>query len=256
MIAIIDLDSLIFHAFHPNKVLDEFGIPLRTEDNKRFIYKDKIESEIEESCDYLMNTLLEKSGAEYYIGYIKGKDTIKNRISINPEYKSNRNLEQPKYWEFTKNYLVNNWNANVVNNIEVDDAVVITNTKLKESFICAIDSDLLGIEGTHYNWKKNQWIEVSKEEANYKFWSDMICGTHNCTKGIPGKGKAFVDRFLPGHNIFYLKVLMEFVTHFGEYKGIKEFYKNYISNYLLREDNTFIIPDLNKVDRNVKLIYE
>lgn len=253
-IAIIDVDSLIFAAFHPNKVLDSDNKPLRTEDGKRFVYKDKTCIEIIESCDFLMNQLLSKSEATGYIGFVKGFNTTQLREAINSEYKSDRDkTHSPKFWKFTKEYLKLKWGIVEVNNIETDDAVNITRLATKDSFICAIDSDLLGLEGTHYNWRKNEWITNTKEQAEYKFWSDMICGTHNNTKGLPGKGIKYTESLFEEHLGVPIEsiVLNEFINHFGEEEGIKQFYSNYVCTKLLSNYEGFVIPEIIEFNNNV-----
>lgn len=256
-IAIIDCDSLIFAMFHPKKVLDEKGDPTRTEDGKRFIYKEKTPIEIIESCDFLMNDILTKSEATGYIGFVKGFNTTQLKESINPEYKADRNSESPKFWKFTREYLKLAWGIHSVNNIETDDAVNIARLNIKDSFICAIDSDLLALEGTHYNWRKNKWITNTKEQEEYKFWSDMICGTHNNTKGIPGKGIKFCELLFDSNDIdtpeFYLeRTQTEFKNHFGEEEGIKQFYSNYMCTKLLNNYEGFIIPEITEYNKQVQ----
>lgn len=235
-IAIIDLDSLAFTAFHPNKDLDEFGNPKRTLDNKKFLYVDKSEEEIKLSCDNLMRSILNNCGATHYLAFIKGKNTISKKLLVDPEYKQDRK-ETPKQWSFTKQYLIDIWKAQEINDIEVDDAVNIARLKFKNSFICAIDSDLLGLEGTHYNWKKGEWVTSTKEESTLKFWRDMITGTHNNTKGIPKRGKKFADKLfnkLKGEEDKYDQyVLKEYIECFGNEIGRKEYHKNYVCLMIL-----------------------
>lgn len=132
MIAIIDCDSLIYSAFHPEKELDGHGNPLRTEDGKRFIYKDKTIDQVASSCDFLMNSILSKSKADGYIGFIKGKNTTVNKQVINPLYKSDRGSISPKFWNFCKEYLKLKWGCIEVDNIETDDAVNITRLYFNE----------------------------------------------------------------------------------------------------------------------------
>lgn len=254
-IAIIDMDSLLFAAFHGNKVLDEKGIPTRTEDNSKFIYNEKTAIEIMDSCDYLMNQLLDKSEATGYIGFVKGRNTTKSKEAVNDAYKADRNKESPKLWNFTKEYLKLDWGIVEVDNIETDDAVNIARLRIPDSFICAIDSDLLGLEGKHYNWKKNEWITTSKEEADFKFWSDMMCGTHNNTKGIPKIGPKGASILLSNVNDTetYLSLTMDaFIDHFGEYEGIKQFYINYACTKILTDYEGFIIPEIKERDKLVQ----
>jgi DNA polymerase-1 len=246
-IAIIDLDSLAFYAGHPNKYLDEDGEPKRTEDGARFLYVDKTEAELKASVDYLMNSLLSKGKFDGYIAYIKGKNTILERKEINVEYKDNRNKEAPKWWPIVKDYFISNWNAVSVDNMEVDDAVNITRLKVPESFICAIDKDLLNLHGTHYNWSKDLWVETNKDVADYEFWKDMIVGqSGDNIKGVPGVGKAneiFTKQLFKPNAAYVLEL---YIRNMGEETGISEFYKNYKSLRILSSKDGFVIPEIIK----------
>lgn len=252
-IAVIDLDSVIFYAFHPNKVLDDNNEPIK--ENGKFVYVEKTEDEIKASCDYLMQDILLSSNATHYIGFVKGKNTITGRKAVNTEYKSNRPKEKPKYWDFTKQYLIDKWGAYTVNDIEVDDAVNITRLKLQDSFICAIDKDLLSLEGTHYKWNKKEWVTVTAEQAIDKFWLDMIAGQPGDNiKGIPGKGVKYFEKMLEEDDYgtkYHNLVLEEYVKHFGEYKGIQEFYKNYMCLYILEEKEGFEIPEVKEFKNDI-----
>lgn len=248
MTAIVDLDSVMFSIGNPNKVLDDKGVPLRKDG--KFVYEDKTSNQLADSCEFIMNKILTNSKCTDYIAYVKGNNTTKAKRLIDPQYKMDRHGEAPKWWNFTKGYLIENWGVVQVNDIEVDDAVNITRLQVPNSFICAIDSDLLGLEGTHYNWKKNElvgeWITTTAEQAEYKFWSDMITGTHNNTKGLPGKGEAFVKKgfkSLSYETHKYTWVFNEYLNFFGEEKGIEEFYKNYKMIKILDKYEGFVIPE-------------
>jgi 5'-3' exonuclease len=244
-IAIIDLDSVMFSIAHPNKVLDDDGLPLKKDG--KFVYIDKTLDEMYECADQIMNSILRLSKATGYIAYIKGKGNY--RYSTNPEYKANRPKESPKWWSDVKNYLITHWFANEVNGIEVDDAVNITRLKVENSFICAIDKDLLSLTGTHYNWRKNEWVTVSSDEEYYKFWSDMIIGQPgDNVKGIPGKGVAAAKTILMDSKCPPARIIKNYIQHFGEYEGIKQFYKNYISLKILETYEGFEIPNISKVN--------
>ena len=243
----IDMDSVLFSAFSPNKVLGFDGVPERTVDNKRFIYKEKSCLEVMESCDFLMNRMLTNSKATHFVSYVKGRDTTKNKELINPLYKSDRGSSPPYYWRFTKEYMKIRWGAIEANGCETDDMVRIANLKIKNSFIVAIDSDLLGLEGTHFNWRTNEWITTTKYEEDYKFWSDMITGTHNFCKGIPGKGSKYVEKYLissVSSRQYPEMVLIQYIDHFGEKEGIREFNSQYFCNKILEDYEHFSIPEL------------
>jgi hypothetical protein len=256
-IAIIDIDSVCFAAFHPNKQLDDSGKPIRSEDNKRFLYYDKTPKEIEQSCDFLMNQILSDTNSTHYIGFVKGSNTVKLRRSINPEYKADRGVESPKYWEFTKKYFINKWGITESNDIESDDSCRIANLLLEDSYICAIDSDLLSLSGTHYNWMKNKWITNTVEEQNYKFWCDMITGTHNNTKGIPGLGivgaKRLLNQSTSFRNTNIAHIVFEgYIEYFGLDIGISEYYKNYMCIKTLENYEGFELPELKSFSKTVE----
>ena len=245
-IAVLDVDSIAYAIGNPNKVLDETGQPIKVlsdKGNMVFQYVEKTEEELKQSADWIMNDILTKCQSTHYIGWMKGAQTTAFRLEVNPEYKANRKQEPPKWWNFVQNYLFSRWQCKYIHDIEVDDAVNITRLQLPDSFIVAIDGDLLGLEGTHYNWKTQQWVTASYHDAEYKFWSDMIVGQPgDNVKGLKGKGEAYVKRKFNGYN--YLDtVFNEYLTVYGEYQGIKEFYKNYISLKILDQKEGFIVPE-------------
>lgn len=241
-VAIIDLDSLCFSAGNGIKLLDEQGNPLR--ENNKFVYRDKLEEELSSSVDFYMNGLLRSGGFTHYIGYIKGSNTTDRRLAANPDYKGNRSGIEPAWWKFVKNDLITRWKAVEVNGLEVDDAVRITSLELKDSFICAIDGDLLGLEGTHYNWKTGEWFTITKDQAEYNFWCDMIAGqVGDNIKGIPSKGVKFFDKLYLKRDDIEFAVLQAYIDHFGKLEGITWFYKNFISLYILESLEGFIVPE-------------
>jgi 5'-3' exonuclease len=127
--------------------------------------------------------------------------------------------------------MVDHWQFIPLHGIEADDVVNMLRIKIDNSFICAIDKDLLQLEGTHYNYKTNEWVTTSKQEADLFFWKSMIIGdsTDNI-KGLEGKGKAFASVLLTTENdVDYMRTLVfdEYINQYGEYKGIEKFYQNY-----------------------------
>jgi len=241
-IGIIDLDSIIYAIMHPNKVLDKTGMPEKKDG--KFVYIEKSEKEIEESAFKVMNDILFDSKSTHYIAYVKGKNTTKARLTINSDYKENRNKEQPKFWEFTKTYLIKNWNALEINDMEVDDACRISRKQIPNSYIIAIDKDLLNLEGVAYNWRTKTWHNTSKDHANYIFWLDMIVGQPGDNiKGIPGIGKKGAEKILSDSTFPPARILKYYIKYYGEKEGINQFYKNYNSLHILEDYPNFTAPN-------------
>lgn len=241
--ALVDLDSIAFCTFAGNKIPDGNGGWLRTEDNKRFLYTEKTPEEVIQACDDILTMILTDCGADSYIAFIKGKDTIKDRLAVNPEYKQDRSQEQPKYWKLCSDHFVNKWGAHLANGLETDDALNICKYNVPKSFLCCIDSDLLGTKGTHWDWKKKIWITSTKENEEYRLWTDMIVGTHNNVKGLPKKGKKFAEKVLIGFwFLWFERVHNLYTDQYGEELGKVEFEKNYHCIKLLDSKEGFGIP--------------
>lgn len=250
-IAILDLDSIVYSIGIGKKVIGPDGNPLK--EDGRLVYIDKTEPELADMAERVMSNILTKCGATHYIGYLKGKNTTAFRTSINPDYKANRTGERPKWFPFVENYLVQNWKAITVDNYEVDDYVLATTRILQgagyDAFITAIDGDLLGQEGKHFKWRvkdsyEGEWISVTAEQAKQKFWMDMIVGQPgDNVKGLPGKGQAHWNKHVAHLEFLEVAVFNEYVWHLGEYEGIKEFYKNYISLRTLERISGFDHPE-------------
>lgn len=253
--AIIDLDSILFSAAWGNKIPDpdNEGEFLRDEKG-RLIYQDKTNDEISTSLDLILTTILEETKATHYIAFVKGKNTSKHRYKAKSDYKHNRPKESPKWWAWTKEYAVGAWKAIEVNDIEVDDAVNITRLSIPDSFIVAIDKDLLNLEGTHYNWKAKEWVTTSSTDEVINFWRDMISGQKgDGIDGLKGKGDAYFNNI--SSHLFKMDsrldlsielpklILDEYIRHYGESLGIQEYYKNYVCLKILDSHDGFEIPE-------------
>jgi hypothetical protein len=260
-IAIIDTDSIAYTAAFGIKLLDENSIPIKV-DNK-FTYRDKTEEEVKQALDAIMFSIINTTKATHILGFIKGKNTIKDRKDINPDYKANRTGELPKHYQLAKDYLVSTWKVYETHGHEVDDSVNIARLSLPNSFIVAIDKDLLELESIlpHFNWRKTEFITVSKEEADKAFFVDLIAGQQgDGLKCLVGKGKVFANKVLtPTGMLPYSRrtmatvVLSCYIDILGEEKGIEEFYKNYKCLKILDSKEGFEIPEPIPVNELIKV---
>ena len=238
-IAVIDVDHVFYLALTGEKILDENGLPVKV-DNK-FTYRERT---LEESCniaDNYITNLLNITNSTHYVGFYSGSSRSRNLIY--PEYKANRkDLEPLNNIGLMKTYLKDKWKfvwlgIDVLGNCidETDDYVASFIKQTPDSFIVSPDKDLLGLEGNHYNPKKNEWVYTPDSNAINNFWCSMICGdTADNIKGLPGKGlKHYIyvtqDVSPLDAKVLGILVFEEYVKHY-EYNydlAIKEFYKNY-----------------------------
>lgn len=255
-IAIIDLDSILYASAWGIKIPDGNGDFIRDEGG-RLVYLDRNDDDIEISISAILTEILEETESDGYIMYVKGNNTGAHRYKAKSDYKSNRNKTPPNWWEAAKNYVVKAWEATVVDDIEADDAVNITRLQIPNSFIVAIDKDLLHLTGYHYNWKTKEWLNVDEEDAIVHFWEDMIAGQPgDGISGLPGKGKAYYKNIIKKYNTdsyeydndFLINlpsiILNEYINHYGEVIGIKEYYQNYTCLTILEKYEEFTIPNI------------
>lgn len=200
----------------------------------------------------LVSKILINTKAKEYLGFVgEGRGF---RKVLFPDYKSNRDgVIYPPYLKEIKQHLVDYWNFIRVSKFEPDDAVSILKKRDSEIIIAAIDKDILyNIPGTHYNYKTHEWVTTNKIDADLTFWKSMIIGdTADGIPGLAGKGKKYIDKVFEDFMLKDYKtiILNEYTKHYGEYEGIKEFYKSYILLKMLEEDNDFN-PEFIKLDYN------
>lgn len=101
----------------------------------------------------------------------------------------------------------------------------------------AIDKDILWLEGINFNWRKNEFINVTKEQAEEYLAKSLIIGDAvDNIKGIPGKGESFCAK----NNIIKIKdAFLAYITEYGIGKGVDEFYKNFKCLYILESSEKF-----------------
>lgn len=123
--------------------------------------------------------ILEATGSDSYKIFLTGSNNFRKKV--NPEYKANRKDKPlPMYLNSLREFLVTEWNAQVTDGIEADDALGIENEfyrKQKEStIVCSFDKDLDQLAGLHYNWNRAEMYEVSELEGIRHFYKQMLIG--------------------------------------------------------------------------------
>jgi DNA polymerase-1 len=150
--------------------------------------------------DQSINEMLDAIEADDYTCYLTSTDKSNFRFSLFPEYKANRVQPKPKHYLFLREYLLNDYQATLVEGQEADDQIGIVSTKLgDESIICTIDKDLDQIPGWHYNFVQGRMYNISEIEALRCFYDQCLVGdTSDNIKGCPGIGKVKSMRRLEG----------------------------------------------------------
>jgi len=147
-------------------------------------------------ADQQMRSILEVTKSDTYRVFISGSNNF--RYDIYPEYKANRkDTPDPKWRDACKEFLVREWNAEVTDGYEADDAMGIHQDKLgcaedplgefvlHKTIICTIDKDLDMIPGLHYSWpivrggkvvREGKIYEVSEIDGLKSFYRSILVG--------------------------------------------------------------------------------
>lgn len=135
--------------------------------------------------------------------------------------------------------------------LEADDLVVYFKTKDTENaIICSIDKDVLGqIAGTHYNYRKKEFVTTSEWDAVEFLWKQTLMGdSGDNIVGVPNIGEKKSTKLLSScenEEQLINTVLHKYIEYYGKIKGVTNFNENLNLVYLLRTDEDM----LNRVDK-------
>jgi 5'-3' exonuclease len=140
-------------------------------------------------------------------------DSLENnfRFRIDPQYKISRQGQpKPKHYQALKYFLKKEWNAQVTEGQEADDALGIEQSannewvhdanggkRAGESTICSIDKDLLQVPGQHYNFVRKERLTVTEDEGIRFFYKQLVIGDRiDDIIGVKGIGPVKAGRLL------------------------------------------------------------
>ena len=161
MLALFDADLLVYR------------IGFTTEDVDEGIMKARLRESI--------NLILEATQATEFKMYLTADDDpTAFRKRIYPEYKAHRIQPKPKHYRAIREYLQANYDAEVCQGIEADDALGITQMvhwkDSDPSIIVSIDKDLRQIPGHHYNFVKDEEFEQDYHGGLKYFYTQLLTG--------------------------------------------------------------------------------
>jgi 5'-3' exonuclease len=195
---------------------------------------------------YLVD-ILKVTNCVYFKGFLTS-GSFRYRIAKSSDYKGNRKSEKPNYFYEAREYLKEQWDFFDDPNqmYEADDLIASWKEYYKDfnTIIASIDKDLDQIEGNHYNFRKKEFYSISKNQAVYKLWSQIITGdsTDNI-KGLEGKGIKYAEKLLGSitEHLYPQSVLDAYITQYGLKNGINKYYENFNLIYLDNNYNKDII---------------
>jgi DNA polymerase-1 len=233
---LVDADILLYRYAFANTFSVDFDDAFSDEDILTFCDKEVAIAEMLDHAER-MKKRLEASEIIWCLS-----DSSNFRYSLYDEYKANRNMSTvPTLKNVLKDWIKNNCNYLLLKNLEADDVMGIMQTD--ETIICTLDKDLDTITGMHYNWGHDRLYNVSQEEADKFFYTQILMGdsTDNI-RGCPKIGKIKANRFIEENGTdweaivnLYHKQMIRYVDQDTTYEQAhEEALKNARLVYILR----------------------
>lgn len=150
----------------------------------------KEEDSLEIACiraEKTIQQILEQTSSPDYWLFLSGSSNF--RYNLYPAYKANRkDVQRPRWLQPVREFLVLEWQADITDGYEADDAIGIKATELSllpvKPIICSLDKDLRQLPGCHYNWVKETLDEIILHDAWINFYTQLLLGDKS--DNIPG----------------------------------------------------------------------
>lgn len=202
-LGIVDADSILYRVAYT------------CEDETLEVAKDTLRA-------FIYENIYKQTQCNTYCFCFSGKENFRKDIAVTKVYKGNRVQEKPRHLGDLKAYAIEEYLGLVVEPYEADDLVISLADRYTGSFVLiGIDKDGLQLSGTHFNFTKHTWIEVTPEEAQYNLAFQMLTGDSvDNIQGVPKIGKVKAEKLLTEGD----KPPMEVVYDVYKEKGLSEEY--------------------------------
>ena len=151
--------------------------------------------------DKILNKL--KYTGRYEIIMCFSDDEHNFRKTILPTYKANRaNKRKPVCYKSVKEWVKENYTSYQRPTLEADDCIGILATLKQNTVIVSADKDFKSIPGRFYNYRKEEFYELSEDEADYwHMFQTLVGDVADNYSGCPGVGEKTAEKILAnGHS--------------------------------------------------------
>jgi len=232
-LALIDGDIIVYKMAYrmdkPREVEATFASTI-----SKSVETPRTEQEVKEAVDEFLLNVVQKLGTKHLAGFLsdKRKNLFRTKLATIAEYKGNRKGERPQFYNFIRSYLEEEYGFLTVHEMEADDALASCQNSVEgySTFICTTDKDMMQVPGFHYNWDKDEIVEMRKETAFKFLCIQALTGdsTDNI-KGIPKVGPKTAEKWLkdvPNDEMLPI-VLYHYIEKFGVLEGVHNFQENF-----------------------------
>ena len=186
MIALIDADSLLYKVGFA--LQDEIDWDMQAVgEEKEISYYANLDLCVD-SIEQMIIKIMDNTGCDDYVLHFTGKGNFRDTNPLG--YKQNRvGVRKPQDFGQLSLLTKEAFTSTTAEGWEADDVVVYLKTKYPKDYVlCAIDKDVLyQTVGKHYNYGKDEWIEISARMAEWFPYYQTIAG--DPTDGYKGKFK-------------------------------------------------------------------
>lgn len=189
-VVFLDTDSLLHQCAYRGK--DEYGNTLAQYIEEEYPLA---EAKLNERIFSVLNAIALKYDIVNHYLCIQGNRNF--RFEVYPEYKANRPKPLPIIKHLCE-YVEREHGAIPADGYEADDLVYTLSSKIEhKGIVAACDKDLKQIPGIYYDYNKDEWYDISQEQADYNLAMQIICGDSvdnvNFLRGIgPKKSQKYI----------------------------------------------------------------
>lgn len=154
---------------------------------------------IEQVFDFIFDSVREKFGEDFvYKAYLTGSTNFRKDVA--EDYKANRSGPRPVLLGFAKEHILENYNSELSEGEEADDAIAIAATKLRpHAVIVSIDKDFRQVPCLLFNPNRNTWEQIEEFEGLKNFYTQLLVGDNvDNIKGVWKVGPAKAEKILAG----------------------------------------------------------
>lgn len=199
---------------------------------------------------------MQRLNGSSYTGYLTGKGNFRCEVAKQRPYKGNRNQPKPYWYQAIRDYLVQRYNAVIVDGIEADDAIAIEGHENPSAIIVSRDKDLLQCMNIVYVYPCGKQEEalhtwVTAFISAYHFFLQVLTGdTTDNYQGLPGiGGKKASSILLECVTVreLWASTVLAYTEHYGE-NWHEHFLEQATLAWMVREldqDGKPITPKLN-----------
>lgn len=214
-IALIDADILAYQAAASVEQPVHWGDGLWT----LHAFEDEAVSKLEDMVASICQTV----GADNKIMVLS--DSKNWRKDVLPTYKENRvGVRKPLLLGTLREHIKVRYEFSQQPSLEGDDILGILATRPSDDdyIICSLDKDLKTVPGHHYNFGKDEFFEVTEEQADYYHLIQTLTGdTTDGYQGCPGVGPKTAEKILAGAEDPWAAVVKAYAkAGFGEEEAL------------------------------------